>query len=257
MIISLEQLVVLLLILGRIAGVFIQAPIFSSRSFPVFAKSALAVWIALLLWFVTPINATLPQTPGAFVFSLVIEVGIGFVIGFICNLIFLMVQSGGEIADLQMGLSVATTLDPIFGAVISIIGRLAFFLALVIFIIADGHHLLLSALHQSFTAFPVGSMVNFSSPELAVQMINLGTMFWATAIKLAAPIVLLIFLADFSFGIVSRVAPQVNVFMLGFQVKPAIGLIGIMLTLPFIVKYVNYLIEFMAGQFILLAQTLK
>jgi len=100
-------------------------------------------------------------------------------------------------------------------------------------------------------------MVNFSSPDLAVQMINLGTMFWATAIKLAAPIVLLIFLADFSFGIVSRVAPQVNVFMLGFQVKPAIGLVGIMLTLPFIVKYINYLIGFMAGQFILLAQTLK
>jgi flagellar biosynthetic protein FliR len=179
------------------------------------------------------------------------------VIGFIVNIIFLAVQSAGEVADLQMGLSVATALDPVFGSVISVIGRLAFFTALIVFITADGHHLVLSALHQSFTVLPAGKLANFSSPQLAMQMIELGSTLWITAIKLAAPAVLLIFISDFTFGIVSRVAPQVNVFMLGFQVKPSLGLLGILMSLPFIVKYINRLLEFMAEQLLVLANTIK
>jgi flagellar biosynthetic protein FliR len=257
MIISIEQLVILLLIAGRIAGVFIQAPIFNSRSFPMFAKTALAIWISILLWFVTPVHETLPDSLFLIVLSLIFEIAIGFTIGFICNVIFIAVQSAGEIIDLQMGLSVATALDPVFGSVISVIGRLAFFLALIIFITADGHHLILSAFHQSFTALPVGKLANFASPGMAQQVIDLGSTLWLTAIKLAAPAILLIFISDFTFGIVSRVAPQVNVFMLGFQVKPSLGLIGILLSLPFIIKYINRLIEFMAEQLILLANTVK
>jgi flagellar biosynthetic protein FliR len=257
MVITLQQLVVFFLILGRIAGVFLQAPIFNSRSFPFFAKTAIAIWLSIVLWFVTPLHQILPDSLLAFILALIFEVAVGFIIGFICNIIFIAVQSAGEIMDLQMGLSVATALDPVFGAVISVVGKLAFFLALIIFITADGHHLILSALHQSFTALPVGKLANFSSPNLAMQVIELGSTLWMTAIKLAAPVILIIFLSDFTFGIVSRVAPQVNVFMLGFQVKPSLGLIGILFSLPFIVKYINRLIEFMAEQLVLLANTIK
>ncbi|MEE8638478.1 MAG: flagellar biosynthetic protein FliR [Candidatus Margulisiibacteriota bacterium] len=257
MIITIQQLVVFLLIIGRIAGVFLQAPIFNSRSFPFLAKTAIAIWMSIVLWFVTPIHQTLPESLFAFILALIFEIAVGFIIGFIINIIFIAVQSAGEIMDLQMGLSVATALDPVFGAVISVIGRLAFFLALIIFIMADGHHLILSALHQSFTALPVGKLANFSSPNLAMQIIELGSTLWLTAIKLAAPVILLIFLSDFTFGIVSRVAPQVNVFMLGFQVKPSLGLLGILMTLPFIVKYINRLLGFMMEQLILLANTIK
>ncbi len=257
MIITLQQLAVFLLILGRIAGVFIQAPIFNSRSFPFFAKTSVAIWLSILLWFVTPVHKILPTTLLAFILALVFEIAIGFVIGFICNVIFIAVQSAGEMADLQMGLSVATALDPVFGAVISVIGRLAFFTALIIFITADGHHLILSGFHQSFIALPVGKMANFGSPNLALQMIHLGSTLWLTAIKLAAPAILLIFISDFTFGIVSRVAPQVNVFMLGFQVKPSLGLFGLLMSLPFIVKYINKLIEFMAEQLVVLANSIK
>ena len=257
MIISVQQLTVFLLILGRVAGIFLQAPIFNSRGLPFFAKTALAIWLTIVLWFVVPVSKLLPDTILAFILALIFEVAIGFIIGFICNIIFIAVQSAGEIADMQMGLSVATALDPIFGASISIIGRLSFFTALIIFITANGHHLILSALQQSFTALPVGKLANFSSPKLALQIIGLGSTLWLTAIQLSAPIVLLIFLSDFTFGIVSRVAPQVNVFMLGFQVKPLLGLFGFMMAFPFMVKYINRLLEFMSQQIILLANSIK
>jgi len=257
MALSLQQLVVFVFILARIAGVFLQAPIFNSKSIPFTLKTGLAVWITIVLWFVTPIHSSLPETGFAFMLALVFEVILGFLIGFICNLIFLGIQAAGEIMDMQMGLSVATALDPVFGAVISVIGRLAFMVALIMFLAADGHHLILAGFHQTFTVIPVGKMANIGSPLLAEQLMNLGNMFWLTAIKVAIPIVLLVFLSDFTFGIVSRVAPQVNVFMLGFQVKPLLGVFGFLIALPFIVKYINELIMVMAEQLILFTNAMK
>lgn len=257
MILSLPQLAVFLLIVARLIGVFIQAPLFNSRSFPALAKTALAVWMAGTLWFVTPVSPYLPGDFLSFIVVLAFEVALGFVIGFICNIIFIAVQSAGEIMDLQMGLSVATAFDPVFGTTISVVGRLTFFAALIVFIALNGHHLILTALQQSFVTLPVGKMANFSSGIFVQQTIELGSLLWLTAIKLSAPIVLLIFLSDFTFGIVSRVAPQVNVFMLGFQVKPMLGLFGLTLTLPFIVKYLERLLEIMAQQMVILSQALK
>jgi len=257
MIISVPQLEVLTFIIARIAGIFIQAPIFSSRSIPTFSKTVFIIWLAIILWFVTPVAPVLPTTLASYVMTLIAEVALGFLIGFISNLVFIAVQSAGEIIDLQMGLSVASALDPVFGAVISIVGRLTFFMALIVFLAFNGHHLLLSAFHQSFSVIPAGKIANFGAPNLAIQMMQLGQSLWTIAVQLAAPVVLLIFISDFTFGIVSRVAPQVNVFMLGFQVKPFLGLFGIMLTLPFMVKYIGKLIENIGGQIILLLSILK
>jgi flagellar biosynthetic protein FliR len=257
MILTASQLQIFFYILARLGGVFIQAPVFSSRSFSSPAKIAFCVWLTLLLWFVTPVAQPLPATLLGFIITLIGEVAFGFAIGFIASLIFLALQSAGEIIDMQMGLSVASALDPIFGAVISIVGRLVFFLALVIFLECDGHHLLLSAFHQSFSLLPAGHLANFASYNLVSQVGGLGAALWLSAIKLAIPAVLLIFLVDFTFGIVSRVAPQVNVFMLGFQVKPIVGLFALSLTLPFLTHFINGMISTIGGELLKLFLTVK
>jgi flagellar biosynthetic protein FliR len=247
MLISTAQLTVFLMVLARIIGLFASAPLFNSRSFPAFAKVALAIWVAGILWFVVPVRAeALPVTSMGIVLMLTSEAIIGLAMGFLTNIIFIVVQGAGEIIDMQMGLSVAQSFDPVFGAQISVIGRMTFYIALTIFLVVNGHHLLLSALNQSFRVIPVGGMINLSSPLLVLQMIELGTRFWSMALQFAGPMILIIFLSDFAFGIVSRVAPQVNVFMLGFQVKPALGLIGLMFTMPLIVKHLAGLLEYMA-----------
>jgi flagellar biosynthetic protein FliR len=257
MILGVQQIEVFFLIFARIIGIFIQAPLINSRSIPATVKVGFAVWMTMVLWFVTPIYNIFPTSLVGFIIALVFEVAIGYTMGFICYMLFLAVQAAGEFMDTQMGLSVASTLDPIFGATISVIGRLSFYLSLVIFVTSNGHHMLFSALHQSFTYLPVGKLANFTSPALFTQLIDVFSSVWATSFKLAAPVILLIFLSDFSFGIVSRVAPQVNVFMLGFQVKPILGLMGIMLALPLIVKYINTLIALMLQQMVILSQTIK
>jgi flagellar biosynthesis protein FliR len=140
-----------------------------------------------------------------------------------------------------MGLSVANALDPIFGSTVSIVGRLTFYTSLVIFLIINGHHMILSGLYESFRALPLGTLVNIK-PVFSNELLEVGVVFWQVAVQLAAPAVMVIFLSDFAFGIVSRVAPQVNVFMLGFQVKPTLGLWAILMTLPLFIRAISLLI---------------
>jgi len=242
MVITPVQISVFLLVLARIGGLFIAAPIISAKSVPSFVRIAIAIWLAVILWFVVPLPYGIPDTVGLFLVTLVLEVFIGYIIGFISNIIIQSVQAAGDIADVQMGLSVANVLSPTTGLMTSVIGTLTFFIALVIFLIVDGHHMVFSALNQSFTSLPLMAILNTSNAGFIVQFIELIKFFWLTAIRLAAPAVLLIFLSDFSFGIVSRVAPQVNVFMLGFQVKPSLGLLGLLITIPLFAKHVSTLV---------------
>ncbi len=258
MILSTTQIEVFLFIFARIMGIFLQAPVFSSRSLPSFAKVSLAIWIASVLWFVTPVRVDLlPPTFNGFMLLIATEVLVGFLIGFACNVIFIAIQSAGELMDLQMGLSVSQAFDPLFGASTSIIGRLMFFVALITFLLLDGHHLLLSILHQSFVMIPVPAAIDISKAPAIFNLLNLVTILWTTAIQLAGPIILIIFLSDFSFGIVSRVAPQVNVFMLGFQVKPSLGLLGLLFALPILVKHIASLLGTMGEEMLKLLSSIK
>lgn len=239
MVITLPQLEIFALVFARVLGVFIQAPVFNTRSFPIVGKTAIAIWIAAALWFTVPVRA-LPATPVLFISSLISEVAVGFLIGFICYVLFAAIQSAGEFIDLQMGLSVASAFDPSIGMVTSIVGRLCFYIGMIIFLLLNGHLMILSALHQSFRVLPVGSMIVVSE-AMVTQLINLGSAMLLVSVQLAIPALILIFLSDFSFGIVSRVAPQVNVFMLGFQVKPTLGLLAVIFSLPLLINQIGVL----------------
>jgi flagellar biosynthetic protein FliR len=257
MIITIAQLVVFLLIFARIVGIFIQAPILSTRLIPAYVKVTLSIWVAVALWFVVPLKAAIPPDMPTMALALVNEVMLGFLIGFVCNLIFYAVQAAGDIMDLQMGMSIATVVSPTTGGVVSVVGMLAFFLALAVFVAADGHHMILSSFNQSFKLLPLAAPLNFADGRIVMQIIEVVKGLWLTAVQLAAPIVLLIFLSDFSFGIVSRVAPQVNVFMLGFQVKPSLGFLGILLALPLLVRHITSLIARMGDEMLKLLVALK
>jgi flagellar biosynthesis protein FliR len=106
-------------------------------------------------------------------------------------------------------------------------------------------------------AIPAGAPLNIFNGKLTIQLLDLGKEMWLIAIQLSAPVVLLIFISDFTFGIVSRVAPQVNVFMLGFQVKPALGLFALLLSLPLLTRYIANLVEKMGVEIVRLVAILR
>lgn len=243
MFIALGQIEIFLLILARISGLFISAPLLSARSIPSSIKTALAIWLASVIWFVAPVQYEFPGTVITFIIAIMLEIFIGYIIGFIANIIIQSIQAAGDLIDVQMGLSVANILSPTTGLMSSVIGTLTFYIALTIFLLVNGHHMVFSALYQSFKSLPVYGTLNFSNPNFILAITQLIQSFWLTALRLAAPSILLIFLMDFAFGLVSRVAPQVNVFMLGFQVKPSLGLFGLLITIPLFAKQISYLID--------------
>lgn len=255
MVVTLPQIQIFLLIFARIVGIFIQAPVYSARTFPSLGKITMAIWISWAMWLSIPVEA-IPQDSLAFIVMLLSEFTIGFAIGFVCNIFFEALQSAGNLIDLQMGTSIASALDPNTGAMSSMVGRIAFFMGLVTFFILNGHHMILAGVHQSFTVLPVGHLINFSS-GLTLQIVEAVSSLLLIALQLAVPALLIIFLSDFSFGIVSRVAPQVNVFMLGFQVKPSLGMLALLFSAPLITSHVGILINQMIREIIQLLANIK
>jgi len=256
MMITVAQVEVFMFIVARIAGIFLLAPVFSARTFPAAGKIALIIWMSAVLWFVVPVSPALPDGSVMISLFLIKELSIGLILGFICHMLFAAIQSAGDIIDLQMGMSIATALDPTTGTVTTILGKLLFYVSLTVFLILNGHHLLLSAVNQSFTVIPVGAPIVFSQ-QLVLQMINIGSSMLLIAVQLASPALLLIFISDFSFGIVSRVAPQVNVFMLGFQVKPTLGLLAVLFSLPLLISNISVIISQMAQEMVRMFSIIK
>jgi flagellar biosynthetic protein FliR len=158
------------------------------------------------------------------------QVGIGLAIGFAVRLVFTAVELAGELVGLQMGLNFAAFFDPASNAQVSAVSRFMGTISMLLFIVVNGHLMVLMAVVRSFEAFPADG--NFLDSLARLQMHGLGREIFASALWIALPMIGLLLFVNLTLGIVSRVAPQMNVFAVGFPVTLVMGLIGIAATLP-------------------------
>jgi len=184
----------------------------------------------MLFLFLVPLSTHMPQTTEAYVLALILEVVVGALMGFITDLLITGIEMAGSLMDTQAGLSVASLLDPSTGRQITVFSYMLKWLSIMIFFVMDGHHIILSALYQSFMVLPVAAPIKFDQGALFV--VRLGSYLFYLAVQLAAPILLVVFLVDFGFGMLNKVAEQVNVFQLGFQLKPSVSLIIFLAVVP-------------------------
>ncbi len=245
MIVSQEQIVTFFLIFVRIIAVLLLTPGFSGKQIFASGKIAFIFWLSLLLIFVVPLPIKLPGSPLLFFFAIIVEFLIGAMLGFITQLLIVGIEFGGSLMDTQAGLSVASLLDPSTGQTTSILSRLLREIAVLVFLIINGHHVVLGAMVQSFKAIPITS--NFNIFEASKFITEVSVDLFIAGVQISAPILLVVFLIDFGFGLLSRVAPQVNVFQLGFQVKPIISIFVLLTILPGMVELVFFFLEKSAG----------
>jgi len=225
--VDMAQVMRLLLLFCRIGGVMIVAPLFSSEHVPARARAALALMIAVAL---APVSGPAPEvaTPVAIGLATAGELMIGLAIGFGARLIFVAVNMAGELADLQSGFGFAGMVSPQMGENVSVIGQLQMSVAWLIFLAANGHHIVLKGLSASLAALPLGSPPGFAAPALTHATATLI----ATAVRMAAPVVAAVLLADLALGLLTRAAPQMNLLAIGFPIKLAVGLWATLLALP-------------------------
>jgi len=219
--------------LVRVLALFSVAPLLSHRAVPNRVKLALAVGVAAVL---VPTMQTPPITDvlsGAGLALLVQNILIGAMLGFAVRLIFAALELTGELIGLQMGLSFAGFFNPASGMAQNAIGSFMSLLALLMFIAIDGHLMLLHALAESFRLFPlVGG--SGEMPMSFDHVVRLAAGMFSIALSLALPFLAVMLLTNIVLGVLARVAPQLNVFAIGFPLTILVGLSTLMLLLPYI-----------------------
>lgn len=214
----------------RTLALFTSAPIFSSKAVPVRVKIALAFFVAL---------AAQPSLDGqpmvsindATAFGAVLQqVGVGMAIGFTIRVVLAAVELAGEVVGFQMGLSFASFFDPTIGGQSSAVARFFGQMALFMFVVMGGHLMVLMTVIQSFIAFPVDQ--NFLQALSQMKIYDLGKDLFASGLWMALPMVGMLMFVNLALGVVSRVAPQMNIYAIGFPITLTVGLVGMAATLP-------------------------
>jgi flagellar biosynthesis protein FliR len=228
----------------RVLAVFTSAPVFSSRAFPLRARIALAFFIAVATQPSLSNQPVIDVNGPAALGAVIQQVGIGVAIGFAVRLIFSVFELAGQIIGFQMGLGFAAFFDPSTSAQSSAMGRFYANLAALMFLAVNAHLLVLMAVIRSFEAFPVDQ--NFLQALGKMKLYTLGSELFASALWIAFPVVGMLMFANLALGIVSRVAPQMNIFSVGFPVTLAVGLVGVAATLPMLDQpFMNLMERFM------------
>lgn len=220
-----KQVPVFFLVFARVFGMTLQAPFFSGKSLPAQVRAALITGIVFMYMIViNPKVDNIPTNMFFYTFMMVEEVLVGVAFGFCISIVISAIQAAGEIIDVQMGLSMVTLFNPMTKSQSSAMGRLFYQLEITVFILAHGHLFLLSAFFQTFEVLPIGGF-NFDNPAVVTQFIMIIGQLFYISLKLAMPVLLTLFIIDFSLGITNKVSPQINVLELNFAMKPTTGML--------------------------------
>lgn len=234
-----------MLVFCRITSFFVVAPIFSARHIPGQFKVALSFFVAFLVF--SALGASQVAIDGMYILAILKEVLVGLVLGFTAYLFFTVVQIAGSFIDLQMGLSLANIIDPMTGASSPIIGNLKYTIAVLIFLAINGHHYLLNAIMSSYRWVPLqtSDVAGLYNGQLSDFLFRAFTDTFAIAFQMGAPLIVALFLTDIGLGILSRTAPQFNIFVVGIPVKLLVGLLLLIVVMPDIADLFDRLFESM------------
>jgi flagellar biosynthetic protein FliR len=214
----------------RVLALFGALPLFAQRGVPVRIRVALAFLIAFCAQATLPPVMPIALDSAAALLLVVQQLVIGLSLGFAVRIVFSAVEFAGELIGLQMGLNFAGFFNPMTGGEATATSRFFGVSVSWLFIVINGHLLLIAAVVQSFHAFPVG-------PEpfaflRSVQPQVWGAEVFSLGLWIALPLVAMLLFVNLVLGIIARVAQQMNVFAIGFPITVSVGLIGVLLTLP-------------------------
>lgn len=227
-----------MLIFARIFAFMTLAPVFDRKDIPVMVKISFALLVTIC--FIGFAGNAVPPKGVSYTLCIFLNVVFGCLMGFVAKVIFQTVEAAGEMINMQMGLQAAMMFDSNAKAQVSIAGKLFMYLGTVLYIEMGGLHWLFSAFKRGFEIFPLYAM---SIP--LDKFVNLNYMTVLTGnilfigLQIASPILLTTLCQDIILGIISKTAPQINVFQLSFVFKPVVGAVILVIILPLLVNSIN------------------
>ncbi|GAA4700863.1 flagellar biosynthetic protein FliR [Brevibacillus fulvus] len=241
--IILQYLPTFLLVFVRLTAFFVASPIFSTRGVPNQFKIGLAFALALISFSLLPSQAKIPLDL-MFVPYVLKEVAVGLLLGYICQMMFFAIQIAGGLMDLQMGLAMANVLDPLTGASMPITGNFKNVLATLYFLSINGHHVLIQGIVTSYQIIAIDKpWVPIGSESVLGLAATVFANMFASALLMAAPIVVALFLVDLSLGIVAKSVPQFNIFVVGLPIKLIASFLLLIVVMPAFLLVLSGLFE--------------
>lgn len=218
--------------LTRILGLITASPLFGNNAVPVSMKVSLGLLLATIM------APTIPAVPAADPMSmaglliLMQELLIGAAMGLSMRIVFAAIEFAGEVASMTMGLGFATFFDPNSAGRSSAIGQLLALVATMAFLAVNAHLVLLSALAESFVTLPISATpMSVGAP---LELAKWGGKIFSAGLQLSLPIIAALLITNVALGILTRAAPQLNLFGIGFPVTLGVGLLTISLVMPYL-----------------------
>lgn len=228
--------------LFRIMGFLMVAPVIGSQLVPTRIRLIIAVAISVL---VAPVLPNMPQVEALSIQAILLigqQVLIGVSLGFFLQMVFQTLVLAGQMIAMQMGLGFASMVDPTNGVNVAVVSSFYLMFVTMIFIAMDGHLTMLEVLVESFYSLPISLEFSFATTSLLAIISSISWIF-SSAMIIALPALTALLITNVGFGIMTRAAPQLNIFALGFPVALILGVSLMWLTLPAVAESAINLFE--------------
>lgn len=226
--------------LTRILALISSAPVLGNKQIPMRIKIALA----MLITFIVAPNINVPPdidpASAQGLLILVQQILVGLAMGFAMRLIFTAVEMAGDLAGMQMGLGFASFYDPVNASYTPVIAQFLGILATLAFLSMNGHLYMLASLSDSFQAFPISATL----PSAAAfrTLVEWGTTIFTHALQLSMPLIGALMITNLALGILTRSAPQLNIFAVGFPITLTVGFAALALSLPYLAPILDHVV---------------
>lgn len=233
---------VLLLIFVRVSAFFVTIPLFSYKTIPAQLKIVLAFVLSWMMYYTFSIEAF--TINGDYLLLVLKEAIVGLVLGLVVYIVFSAVQIAGGFIDFQMGFAMANIVDPQTGVQSPLMGQFFNFLLLLVFLAINGHHLVLDGIFYSYQFLPIDQFFpKFGDAESIEYIMKLFVAVFAIAFQMSAPIIATLFLVTLALGITGKTVPQLNIFVVGFPIKIAVGFILLIIMMGVMIEVMEKVIE--------------
>lgn len=224
--------------LARILALIASAPVFGNKQIPMRVKLGFSLILTLVIAPTITIPSDLDPASAQGIFVLVQQMAAGLMMGFSIRLIFAAVEMAGDIAGMQMGLGFASFYDPVNASYSPVIAQFLGVLTGLAFLALNLHLYMLEALAASFSSFPISAAQ--PSANAFRLLAEQGGMIFAFALQLSIPLIGALLITNLALGILTRSAPQLNIFAVGFPITLAVGFGTLALVMPFLAPLIDY-----------------
>lgn len=233
-----DRILAFALILTRLSGFFLFMPVFSWRAVPARMRAASVILLSVFFAVWSPLSFKPAHSSALYLIILLVqEATYGLVLGVIARIIFSVVRCAARIVERQMGMAMAQVMDPLTGERTQPLGGLLEMIFILLFLSANGHHVLLLALARSYETFPIGTIPDIAT--MAGQVVQAGSIMLTVSLRLSAPLLAAFLLMLVILAILARIVPEMNILFLSMPVRVGVGLMLTVIFLPFLREFVR------------------